>query len=96
MTCANTKPTNFTYCYSSNQEWCCAPNDNRTECSGSNSSNKCYGPRSSLRMFYPTYCKGAANPPSCGVDNLDIAVKGNKQSVSVNSLPYSVIVSNGI
>jgi hypothetical protein len=80
------------YCLiQSTTEYCCSPFDNSTFCN-TNATNKVVcSPREDISgPLINTYCKGAANPTTCGVDSLDLIATGSTKTVNVSSLPYSV------
>eukprot|EP00347_Sterkiella_histriomuscorum_P012781 403367246 len=53
----------------------------------------CSPVRAWTQNFFYTYCKGANNPSSCGVDNTDLIANQNSKTVSVNKFPWRVVVS---
>ena len=84
-----TKSSTARYCLSaSNEQYCCSSND--TAC-GANST--CTGSRTSAVNFFYTYCKGASDPLTCGVDALDLVADATVRKVTVTSLPSYVTTS---
>jgi hypothetical protein len=46
--------------------------------------------------LYYTYCKGAANPTTCGVGSNSLEASGSEKTVTVASLPYSTVSANAL
>jgi hypothetical protein len=98
MTCAKCISTysQGSYCLiSGSTEYCCSPYDNSTNCNTNSSLGVVCSPWKSIAgPTINTYCRGAANPLSCGVDSLDLIANDNSKTVTISNLPYSVVVSN--
>lgn len=92
MTCpvCFSKYSQATYCVQAQStEYCCSPFDNSTKCN-TNTANKvvCTPKKTVAGVLLNSYCLGAANPTTCGVDSLELEATDSSKTVAVANLPY--------